>query len=97
MPGSSALGCALGVSRPAFPRGNWLICNPAQEADALNCLGDLLLRTGEHGQAGARYSAAILLAAQAGAAAEQARAQDGLARARLAAAHVGDQDGNGPP
>jgi len=68
------------------------IGHAAQEADALNCLGDLQLRKGEHGQASARYSAAVLLASQAGAAAVQARTQDGLARTRLAAAHVSDHD-----
>jgi tetratricopeptide (TPR) repeat protein len=52
------------------------------EAEALNGLGEVLLGTGQPGQARVRYAAALGLASQIGGKYQEARAHNGLGQAR---------------
>jgi tetratricopeptide (TPR) repeat protein len=54
---------------------------PDMKAEALNGLGDVLLQTGDVGEARAHHAAALRLASEVGSPGNQARAHSGLARA----------------
>lgn len=76
LPAERQLRTALALSRDAGAR--------SAEIDALNLLGEVCLATGNHQKAAIHYSAALELARKAGDAYLQARARDGIARARSA-------------
>jgi len=63
--------------------------NRTGEAEALNILGDVLLATGQPGQADRQHTAALALASEVGDQYQQARAHRGLGRACQAAGDPG--------